>query len=382
MKRKKNISKKVWRFCFLTIILFFGWSCVQTKTYAKETEKNPEQEIMDRIDWNDMDYVVEEKSFKEIVQMFLDGDIKGVVKLSGEVVKEQVFSVLTENKKALLHMLMIALMAAVFVNFSHVFSGKQVADTGFFILYLSLITILLKSFDVMMDAVSASLLTLTDFMRALCPAYLLVSSVVAGSTTSVLFYNLILFLIFLVETIMLHVILPLIHIYMIIRILDYLSPEPYLARFAELIDMVIKWTLKTILIGVAGVNIIQGLISPALDAVRRSGLQKGIEAIPGVGQAIGGMTEVVLSTVVLIKNGIGMAGAVVCVVICIVPIFQIAVMSLSYKCIAALAEPVSDKRIVGCIAAAGDGAVHLLKTVYTSAVLFLITIVVVASFRT
>ncbi|WP_442984399.1 hypothetical protein [Sellimonas sp.] len=36
--------------------------------------------------------------------------------------------------------------------------------------------------------------------------------------------------------------------------------------------------------------------------------------------------------------------------------------------------------MVSCIASTGDGAVLLLKTVYTSAVLFLLTIVVVAAF--
>ena len=189
-----------------------------------------------------------------------------------------------------------------------------------------------------------------------------------------------LILIYLVETVILHIILPMIHVYMMIRILDHLSPEPYLTRFGELLDIIVRWILKTMLICVAGINVMQGLISPAMDAVRRSGIQKGLEAIPGVGGALGGMTDVILSSVVLIRNGIGAVGAVVCVVICAVPILQIGMMTLIYKLIAAVAEPVSDKRIVSCIASTGDGAVLLLKTVYTSAVLFLLTIVVVAAF--
>ena len=93
------------------------------------------------------------------------------------------------------------------------------------------------------------------------------------------------------------------------------------------------------------------------------------------------MTEIIVSALTLIRNGIGVTGAVICVVICLIPVIQIAVMALLYKLTAALLEPVSDKRVVGCIAGAGDGAVLLLKTVYTSAVLFLITIVIVAAVR-
>ena len=166
-----------------------------------------------------------------------------------------------------------------------------------------------------------------------------------------------------------------------IRLMNEISPEPYLDRFADLAGTVITWILKTMLVGIVGINLIQGLISPVLDQVKRSGLQKGLEAIPGIGNTIGGVTEIVLSAVTLIRNGIGVAGAVVCVAICLVPLIQIAVMTLLYKLASALLEPVSDGRITACIAGAGDAAVLLLKTVYTSAVLFLITIVIVAAIR-
>lgn len=72
-----------------------------------------------------------------------------------------------------------------------------------------------------------------------------------------------------------YLILPLIHVYLMIRLMDELSPEPFLGRFAELVETVISWILKTMLVGIVGMNLIQGLISPVLDQVRRSGLQKG-----------------------------------------------------------------------------------------------------------
>ena len=101
------------------------------------------------------------------------------------------------------------------------------------------------------------------------------------------------------------ILLPAIHIYMLVRVLNDLSLEGYLTKFAELIELCVSWSLKTLLACVVGINVIQGMISPAIDSVKRSILTRGAEAIPGVGDALGGMAEVAVGTAVLVKNGIG-----------------------------------------------------------------------------
>ena len=78
---------------------------------------------------------------------------------------------------------------------------------------------------------------------------------------------------------------------MLVRVLNDLSLEGYLTKFAELIELCVSWSLKTLLACVVGINVIQGMISPAIDSVKRSILTRGAEAIPGVGDALGGMAE-------------------------------------------------------------------------------------------
>ena len=107
-----------------------------------------------------------------------------------------------------------------------------------------------------------------------------------------------------------------------------------------------------------------------------------MEALPAIGDAIGGVTEVILGTAVLMKNGIGAAGAIICICICAVPVFQIFVMTVLYKLVAALIQPVSDRRIVGCLSAVGDGSSLLLKMVFMTGILFLLTIAIVTATTT
>lgn len=382
MKRK--------RVCMGLLILagiLMIWFSTGIRTKAADGVPEEAEAVMDELEFEDIEDMMSEIfpgeriGFRDILEIFMTGDFSRGIQVLGKGITEKIFSILAENKEAMLHILVIALIAAVFANFSHVFAAGQAADMGFFVLYLLLITLLLQTFEIMIDSVTSSLQLLTEFMKVLCPVYLMASAVVTGSGTSVVFYNLLLFLIYLVQNIVCCFVIPLIHVYLMIRLMNEISPEPYLDRFADLAGTVITWILKTMLVGIVGINLIQGLISPVLDQVKRSGLQKGLEAIPGIGNTIGGVTEIVLSAVTLIRNGIGVAGAVVCVAICLVPLMQIAVMTLLYKLASALLEPVSDGRITACIAGAGDAAVLLLKTVYTSAVLFLITIVIVAAIR-
>ena len=113
--------------------------------------------------------------------------------------------------------------------------------------------------------------------------------------------------------------------------------------------------------------------------MKRSAITKGAEAIPGVGDLLGGMTEVTIAVLVLIKNGIGMAGAMICVLLCLVPFFQMLIVTFLYKLTAAILEPVSDKRMIGCIEAVGDGSRLLMKVIATMSMLFLLTIAIVAA---
>ena len=128
-----------------------------------------------------------------------------------------------------------------------------------------------------------------------------------------------------------------------------------------------------------GLNVIQGLLSPAIDAVKRSVLTKGTGAIPIIGDAISGTAEVVFGTAVLIQNGIGVIGMIVCLVICLAPLIQMAVTALLYQVIAALIQPISDKRMVETVSSIADGSKMLLRIVFTTGVLFLLTIAVVAA---
>ena len=398
MKQRKNIScirgaalaVYLIGICFIGLFLSPDEISVRAAEIKKEADVEKDagdltDHMLDEYDFGEIDYELKElfpekkMSFKEMLAGILAGDVKFTAELLKSLVSEQFTYAIRVSRENLIHILFLAVMAAVFTNFGSVFQSKQISEVSFYILYMLLIALCLSSFQAVIEWTTGGIESLTSFMGIFCPVYFLAVMAAKGSVTAAAFYNLVLLLIFLVEFLIVKIVLPFVHVYMMVKILNFLSPEEYLSKFAELIETAVSWTLKTLITCIIGLNVMQSLISPAVDTVKRSVVTRGAEAIPGVGDVIGGMTEVVLGTAVLVKNGIGMTGAVICFALCVFPMVQIGCIVLMYMLAAALIQPVSDKRIVGCVESVGEGCRLLMRIIFTAGLLFLLTIVIVSA---
>ncbi len=369
---------------FMCILCF----CFPLHAQAAETRQETEESLFAEFEFSEMESFLkkifpnEKMGFQEMIKGLISGEIEFSTKFLGDLISKQFFYEFKNTKSALIHVIAIVIIAAVFRNFSGVFQNSQISETCFYVLYMLLITICLNSFRILIASASSGITTLLEFLKLLGPIYFMAVAFATGSVTSIAFYNMILILICIVELLIQSFLIPLVQIYIVIRILNDLSTEEYLSKFGDLLHTIIVWTLKTLLGAVIGINLIQGLLAPAIDSVKRSVVVRSGEAIPIIGDVLGGASEVVLGTAVLIKNGIGVAGAVICIAICMAPVVQMAVVTLMYKLTAALIQPISEKRIVGCISSMADGAEILLRIIFTSGVLFLITIAMVANTMT
>jgi stage III sporulation protein AE len=86
------------------------------------------------------------------------------------------------------------------------------------------------------------------------------------------------------------------------------------------------------------------------------------------------VTDVILGSGALLKNGIGAVAAVIIVSICLVPVVETACYAVFYQVLAAVAEPVSDKNLIGAISQMGEGIGLLVKLLFSVCAMFLLTI--------
>lgn len=241
--RKRKCALLVLAVAVATLVFF---SPMKTAASEATTFSDIRDKLVSQYDFEEIDgslkelFPDEQLDFKETLMGILSGDLDFSLQLLGELAANQLGYAFQSSRSNLIHMLLIALLAAVFSNFSKVFQSRQISDISFYGLYLLLIALAISSFEAVVNWVRGGIEALTAFMGVFCPLYFLAVSVAKGSATSVAFYHLVLFLIFLTEVVILNFLLPMLHIYMIVRVLNYLSDEDYLSKFAELIEMAVS----------------------------------------------------------------------------------------------------------------------------------------------
>lgn len=293
-----------------------------------------------------------------------------------EIGKAFLKSHLSVQKQMVVQILLLVLAASLFSNFANAFGKGQTGEVSFYVVYLLLLVLLIHTFGSMGEELSKSLQGFVLFMKALIPSYFLAVTAAAGSASAMVFYETVLLVIYLVQAVLLKLILPGIHAYVLISMINFIHKEELLSRMAELFKTLLEWGLNGCTAFVIGMQVIQNMISPAVDSLKRDMLGKAAAAIPGVGNAIDGVTEVALGTAVLIRNSLGVLGMAVLLLLGLVPLVRLGISTLLYKLLAALVQPVSDKRMTGCLQAMGDGCRLLLRMLFTAELMLLITIAV------
>ncbi len=393
-RRRQKRQGKRRLFWVAAWILFLTIRTNVRSVSAAETEREGETEqsqeldlsLLDELDFSQVDSLLSQEetvefSFGELVQKLIGGE---------EIDKKWLFSVwwdvlFSEIKESRGYLVQIVLLAAAFgllYNFANVFERGAVTDISFYIVYMILVAMLMRSFLLMSGLLSDTLRTMLDFMRALLPAFCLTMVISTGSVTAMGFYQLTLLVIYLIETVLNYVVLPAIHIYLVLELMNHLTNEDMISKMTDLIKGGVEWLLKFLFTLVIGINVVQGLLSPVIDTFKTSMFAKTASMLPGFGNSVNAVAEIMVGSGMIIKNGVGIAGILAVLLLCAAPAVKIGVMLLLYKLSAAVIQPISDKRISGCINGMGEGARLFGKTMVTAMVMLLLTIALVVASTT
>ena len=349
----------------------------ETKEVSMDLEQYDLTEIQDYINsqgtsgWN--------LSFKQMMKDIMAGRLGDVMGQIGEGLRDALFSEVRNNGHMMGQIIILGIIGAVFANFSNVFTGSQISETGFFVTYLLLFTYLAASFFTSITIAGNVVNQILGFMKALMPAYFLAAAFVGGSVSAVASYEFTLFAITVAQTITAAVLLPMVKVYALLVMAGHIAKEDILSKLTELLSDVITWSLKTMVGIVLGFHLIQGLVLPYVDSMKTGAIQKLIGIIPGVGQGASAVTQMVIGSGVLVKNTMGAAGVVILVIITLIPMMKLVILMLLYQCVAAVLQPVCDKRIVSCISDMAKGHRILLSIAASALVLFVVTIAVVCA---
>lgn len=315
-------------------------------------------------------------SFWELMRELVRGNLTGILEQVGAGIRNTLFSEVEKGGQMLVQAALIGIAGAVFSNVSSIFKGGQISDTGFFVTYLLLFTCLAAGFAASLQVASDVLSQILEFMRLLMPAYFMSVAFSGGSMSALALYEGMLGAVTLVQWFCSTLLLAMVKIYVVTVLGSHVVKEPLLTKLTELIEQVVVWTLKTLVGLVLGFHMIQAMILPYADGLGQAGIKRLIEIIPGLGQGAGAVAQMVLGSGVLVKNAMGAAAVVVLVIITLTPVLKLMVLMVLYQCVAAVMQPVCDKRVVSCVSGISKGHKLLLQIVLYSVFLFVVAIAI------
>lgn len=359
-------------------LLLWAWLCACPAEAAEE-------ELLGAMEFGQVQEMIDGMlgensfSFSEAVRKLAGGKEAFSKEAVQEFLRCLLFSRIEAEKSGFLKLLLLILLAALFSNFAEVFENGQVGAVSFYVVYLLLFTMLMETFSSLSEALSVNLEWLSGFMRLLSPAYFLAVAASSGASTAAVFYEGVLLLVWMIEWLLLHFLLPGVSLYLLLKLVNHLSREEMLSKMAELIETGISWSLKTLLGFAAGLQAVRNLIAPVMDSLKRTAAGRTAGAIPGIGNAVNAVTELVLTSAVLVRNSLGVVTLLALALVSLEPVVHYALLSFAYRFLAALSQPVSDRRMVGALGTMGEACGLLLKILLTAEALCMLTLLVVMS---
>ncbi len=374
--------------CLLPMLFFCGDAFGAETSLGQETGESVNGELdLDQYDLSDIQNFLDRMkgkqgmnlSFKELMKDLMDGKLNEVMGQAGKALKDMLMAEVSSSGHMMGQIIVLGIIGAVFTNFSSVFTGSQISETGFFVTYLLLFTYLAASFFTSVTIAGDVVGQILDFMKALLPAYFLAAAFAGSSVSAVASYEFTLFALAVSQWLLGQVLLSMVRVYALLVMAGHIAKEDMLSKLTELLEQVVTWSIKTLVGVVLGFHIIQAMVLPYVDSMKTGAVQKLIGAIPGIGNGVSSVAQMVLGSGVLIKNTIGAAGIIVLLIISVVPLLKLVVLMILYQCVAALLQPVCDKRIVSCISDMAKGHKMLLSIAASGVLLFVVTIALVCA---
>jgi len=366
------------------VIILLSLCCV----YADDTGDLLKDQL-DSLDISEIEKFVEEinretRSFmpeiniKELILGMFKGDTLKNLSQIGRGILSMFFKEVMLNFSLLGKLLVLSIICAVLQNLHSAFEEDSVGKLAYGMCYMLVIIMAVGSFGTAMKIGTQAIDTMVSFMQSLLPTLLALLVSVGGITSSAVFQPLIFGSITLITTIIKNFIMPMVLFSAILSILNNLSDSINISKLSSLLKQTAVGVLGLVLTAFTGVISVQGVASSSIDGATIRTAKFAVDNfIPIVGKFLSDAFDAVVSCSMILKNGIGIAGLIVLLLICSLPLVKMFSIILIYKVAAALVQPILDNQVVHCLNDMGNSMMVLLACVIAVAFMFFMALTVI-----
>ena len=314
--------------------------------------------------------------FTQVVTGQLDVTFSGLLGAVGQLF----FSELLVHVGLMQQLVFIAVLAALLKVLSDSFETKSVSEMGFYVCYLALVAIIFTSFRYALGVTSGMVSQVTHFVQVSIPVVVSLVLMTGQAAGGMAYNSLFLFGIWAINTWLMPLLLTFITFLVTVQVVNYLSENELLKNMASLLESALKRGTKAFAALFLFILGLQRISAPILDNLATRGVRLTVNAVPVVGGALSGAVDSIFYLAQAGKNGVIVAVVIGLIYIGMVPLLKLFIMTFLYKVVAAVIEPIADKRIVKCLDTVGNCMGLLLGAASVVMLMFSFALVLLVSF--
>ena len=343
----------------ITIIVMVLIVFLSNSSYANDNQTIIEQQEEFKI----QDFIKSAEKFTG--EFFEDIDINEILNdaIKGEVdnstLLKKILNILgkevTTNIKSLVSILAIILIHSILKSISESLENNNISKLIFYVQYILIVTVIMSNFTDIIKLVQDTTGNLIGFMNALVPLLITLMMYTGSITTSSVVEPIILFMINFIGNIIQNLIIPFVLVLTSLMIISKISDKVHIDKLSKFFKSGIVWFLGIVLTVFVGVVSLEGTLSSSVDGITAKTTKAVVSsAIPVVGKILGDAVDTVLGCGIVLKNAVGLVGVVIVIGICIMPILKLFVLSVSYKLLSTVVQPIADEKIIDLLEQIGD----------------------------
>ncbi len=315
---------------------------------------------------------------KETLTQLISGKLEiSLPELLRMLVRKLLGEVYTSSKLMAL-VLTASILCSYLMGLKDGFGEKGVTQAAYYTCYLVIAGVSTTAFYDAAGCVSQAMENIALFMEMVVPV-VITTLVASGAIVSAsVFEPVLLTIVEVAVQVIQNLFMPLVMIGTAMNVANGISDKFKIQRLVKFINQCVKWGLSIMLTIFVATSGIQSIAASGADGLTVK-LTKFAAAnlIPVVGGILAESVETVMNCSVLIKNAVGVLGILCLLVIAVAPILKVAAILLIFRLTAAVAEPVSESKIITCLSELANSISMLFSMLAATTVMFVIVLTIV-----
>lgn len=335
------MKKKILNIFIILVIFVFCLNCV----FAIEVESVAEELDLDSLINTLNEYTENKLQIDDMKDRIISG--QGIdYGIIGAFLLDKLFYEIRIGLKSCIAILIIIVLMAI-VKTLELEKDSAISKVTNLVGFLVIVTIIFKSYFVMLKLVCETISLLTNIVEVVAPFMLAILMATGEITTSGIIGPILLFITSLIGVSTSYVIVPLLNVSLVFKIVSNMSDKIKVDKLAKLFSTTAMWIIGIAFALFVGIMELEGSITTSIDDVTVKTTQAAVSNIvPVVGKFVSDSLEVVMGASELIGKAVGVIGIVVMILIALVPVVKILVCCITSFVLAGVSELLnSDEKI-------------------------------------